>query len=144
MIKVINKKKEELKIYHQTCEECDAELEFEYSDTYEGALGARFIECPECGREIMVDALDGTKLTSKNIEFPKHFFAPVGVDIDNERIQEWVRKCLEIAEESYEHYGFFAESGSGNTKVILLAYEDEYNIIVTKDYYQTSVDREDN
>lgn len=144
MIKVINKKKEEQKIYHQTCDQCGVELEFEYNDTYEGALGARYVECPECGREIMVTELAGTKLTSKNIEFPRHFFAPSGVDIDDEQIQEWVRKCLKVAEESDEPYGYFVRTGSGNTEVILMAYEEEYNIIITKDYYETSINREEN
>lgn len=144
MIKVINKKKEEQKIYHQTCDGCKAELEFEYNDTYEGALGARYVKCPECGQEIMVDALDGTKLTSKNIEFPKHFFRPSGVNIEDEEIQEWVRGCLKVAKETDEPYGYFVRTGSGNTQVILLSYENEYYITVTKDYYETSVNREDN
>lgn len=144
MIKVINKKKEEPKVYRQPCDQCGAELEFTFDDTYEGVLGARYIECPECGREIMVMELAGTQLTSKNIEFPKHFFEPSGVDIDDEQIQKWVRECLKVAEESDEPYGYFVTAGSGNTVVILMAYADEYSIIVSKDYYCTSVDREEN
>lgn len=144
MIKVINKKKEEPKVYRQPCDQCGAELEFTFDDTYEGALGARYVECPECGREIMIEALDCTKLTSKNIEFPKHFCAPSGLDIDDEEIQEWVRKCLKIAEESAEPYGYFVTAGSGNTQVILMAYADEYVIIATKDYYFTSVEKSEN
>ena len=61
MIKVVNKKKEEPKIYHQVCEECGTELEFEYSDTYEGALSLRFIKCPECGQELAVEDVDDEK-----------------------------------------------------------------------------------
>ena len=144
MIKVINKKKEEPKIYRQSCDQCGAELEFIFDDTYEGALGAKYIECPACNREIMVEALDCTKLTSENIEFPKHFWAPAGIDIDDGQIQQWVRQCLKVAEKSDEPYGYFVHTGLGNTEVILLAYEDEYYIIVTKDYYKTSVYREDN
>ena len=141
MIKIVNKKKEESKIYRQICEECGTELEFEYSDTYEGALGARCIKCPNCGRGIIVDAPDSTQLTSENIEFPKHFFEPRGSEVTNEKIQNWVRECLKFAETSGEPAGYFVVQMSGNTAVILLVWEDEYQIIVTKDYYETSIER---
>jgi hypothetical protein len=80
-------------------------------------------------------------LTPNNIEFPKHFMAMSenAVDIDNEEIQKWVRKCLKIAEESNEPYGYFVSSGTGNSRVILMAYEDEYDIVVAKNYYETNV-----
>ena len=141
MIKVVNKKKEEPKIYRQVCEECGTELEFEYSDTYEGALSLRFIKCPECGQELAVEDVDDEKLTSKNIEFPKHFFEPKGTEVTNEKIQNWVRECLKFAETSDEPAGYFVVQMSGNTAVILLVWEDEYQIIVTKDYYETSIER---
>lgn len=140
MIKVLNKDVKQT-FYRQHCEECHAELEFAFDDTYEGALGARYLKCPVCGRENMTE-LEGTDLNSKNIQFPKHFFEPAGVDISNDEIQSWVRQCLKVAEQSDEPYGYFVQAGTGNTKVVLMAYGDEYDIIVTKDYYETSVNRE--
>jgi len=140
MIKVLNRDTEQI-FYRQHCEGCDAELEFAFDDTYEGALGARYLKCPICGRENITE-INTPELSSNNIKFPLHFFEPGGVDISDEQINDWVYKCLKTAEESNELYGFFMQTGSGNTKVILLAYEDEYNIIVTKDYYEMSVKRE--
>ena len=142
MIKVLNKNTDEQKLYSQICDMCGAELEFALNDTYIGALGARYVKCPVCGREIMTEECGGIQLDSSNIEFPKHFFEPDGVDIPNSEINNWVRRCLKIAEESDEPYGYFVHTGSGNTMVILMAYEDEYEIIVTKDYYETSVNRD--
>lgn len=142
MIKVLNKDIDERKLYRQKCYECDAELEFSIDDTYIGALGARYVKCPVCGREIMTEECNGIQLNSSNIEFPKHFFEPDGVDIPDSEINDWVRRCLKIAEESDEPYGYFVHAGSGNTIVILMAYEDEYEIIVAKDYYETSVDKD--
>ena len=143
MIKVINKKVEEPKVYKAICDECRAELEYEYEDTYEGYAGVRYIKCPECGYEIIGEDLDGINLNSSNVEFPKHFYHfGNGVDINNERIQEWVRECLKTAEESDEPYGYFVHTGSGNAAVILMAYEDEYNIIVAQNYYELSINRE--
>ena len=142
MIKVLNKNTDEQKLYRQICDMCGAELEFALNDTYISALGARYVKCPVCGEEIMTEECDGIQLNSSNIEFPKHFFEPDGVDIPNSEINNWVRRCLKIAEESDEPYGYFVHTGSGNTMVILMAYEDEYEIIVTKDYYETSVNRD--
>lgn len=139
MIKVLNKDVEQT-FYRQNCDECDAELEFAFDDTYEGALGARYLKCPVCGQENITE-IDTPELSSSNIKFPLHFFEPGGVDISDDRIQDWVRDCLKMAEESDEPYGYFVQTGTGNTMVILLAYEDEYGIIVTKDYYQTSVNK---
>lgn len=142
MIKVLNKDIDERKSYRQKCYECDAELEFSIDDTYIGALGARYVKCPICGEEIIIEKCNGIELNSSNIEFPTHFFEPGGVDIPDNEIENWVRECLKVAEESDEPYGYFVCTGSGNTIVILMAYEDEYEIIVAKDYYETSVDKD--
>jgi hypothetical protein len=140
MVKVLNRDVDNQVFYRQLCEECRAELEYAFDDTHEGALGLRYLTCPACGKEI-ASKLDGIKLTPNNIEFPKHFMAMSenAVDIDNEEIQKWVRKCLKIAEESNEPYGYFVSSGTGNSRVILMAYEDEYDIVVAKNYYETNV-----
>lgn len=142
MIKVLNKDMNEQNLYRQKCNECAAELEFSLEDTYIGALGARYVKCPICGEEIITEKCDGIELNSSNIEFPKHFIEPGGVDINDSKIENWVRECLKIAEESDKPYGYFVSTGSGNTMVILMAYEDEYEIIVAKDYYGTSIDRD--
>ena len=140
MIKVLNQKKEQPKVYRQMCDKCMADLECEYEDTYEGALGARYIKCPQCDNEVLMDEIDGVELTENSIEFPKHFFGPGGVDIPDDQIQEWVRNCLKIAKKENSS-GYFVEQSTGNTAVIVLVYEDEYEILVTKDYYFTSIPR---
>lgn len=141
MIKVINKDVGQ-NFYRQKCDNCTAELEFSFDDTYEGWLGARYVKCPVCGEEVIVEKIDAKVLDSRNIEFPKHFHkVDKAVDIDDKTIQEWVKECLKTAEESNEPYGYFVSTGSGNTQVILMAYADEYDIVVTKDYYETTVFR---
>ena len=139
MIKVLNKEVGQT-FYRQHCEDCHAELEFAFDDTYEGAIGARYLKCPVCAAENMTE-VDVPNRSSNNIKFPLHFLEPGGVDISNDQINAWVYKCLKAAEGCDEPYGYFVQTGSGNTKVILLAYEDEYDIIVTKDYYETIVNK---
>jgi hypothetical protein len=93
-----------------------------------------------CGYEIMSEHFDGVELNSSNVEFPKHFYRfENGVDIPDREIQDWVRRCLQQAEESNEPYGYFFHTGSGNSMVILMGYEDEYNIIVAKNYYELNI-----
>ena len=90
----------------------------------------------------MAEEIEAKALYSSNIEFPKHFRKiNKVVDIDDKEIQKWVKQCLKIAEESNEPYGYFVSTGSGNTQVILMAYADEYDIVVAKDYYETTVFR---
>lgn len=141
MINVISKKVEEPKVYKAICDGCDAELEYTYEDTYEGYAGMRYIRCPECGYEIMSEYLDGIKLNSQNIEFPKHFYKFKGVDIDDQQIQKWVSECLKCMEESDESYGCYTFVGSGNSMVFVFKHEDDYSVYVAKNYWEVTISR---
>lgn len=142
MIKVLNRDVEAPKVYKTICDDCRAELEYGYEDTYEGYAGMRHIACPMCEHEIMLEGFDGVELNSNNVEFPKHFYHfGSGVDIPDREIQDWVRRCLKQAEETKEPYGYFFHTGTGNAMVVLMGYEDEYNIIVAKNYYELSIDK---
>ena len=72
--KNIEVKEENIKMFPLKikCSECDSELEIAEEDTHIGWMGARFITCPCCGEEAMIDELDGITLTKDNLEFP-HF-----------------------------------------------------------------------
>ena len=142
MIKVLNDQKKQPKIYNQLCDVCRAELEFEYEDTYEGAFCRRYVRCPVCQREVLVDEIEGKELTPDNLEFPKHFyFTTDKVRIPDNEIQNWVRNCLKIAQESKEPYGYFVQQGTGDAMVVLLVYEDEDEFVVTRDYYSLTIPR---
>ena len=142
MIKVVNKKAEEIKIYKTTCDECEVDLEYEKDDTYIGALGGRELICPSCGHIVFVDEPEGIDLNSNNIEFPLHFmrYDNGAVDINNEQIQKWVRDRLYVAEHDTEEYGYYI-TGSGDTMVFVLKYEDEYVAYVAKKYWECSIPR---
>lgn len=142
MIKILNKKQEEPKVYRTACDECSAEFEYEESDTHIGAWGGREIVCPVCGETIFVDEPVGIDLDENNIEFPLHFVSPSdkAVDIDDAKIQEWVREYLRKAKQDSDNSGFYLTSG-GNTVVIVFKFEDEYNVYVTKKYYECSIPR---
>ena len=141
MIKVVGQEKER-KIYRAKCDECGKWLEYEEEDTYIGALGGRELICPACGERVYVEQPEGIDLNSSNIEFPKHFMSPdKAKDINDAEIQKWVRECLGRAESDLEEWGHYY-AGSGNTIVFVFKYEDEYDIYVTKKYWDCSIPRD--
>lgn len=142
MIKIINKKTEEInKIYHTTCDDCGAELECTKDDAYVGAWGSYFIKCPVCGTEVMLDEVEPVELTVNNIEFPKHFSKTSNgaIKLKDEKIQEYVKECLQGLKNSDN--GEYQLLGSGDTVVIVFKYEDEYQIYVARSYYESSIPR---
>lgn len=142
MIKVIKENEELPKIYRVRCNECGTLLEYEKGDTYIGVFGGRELICPNCGTKVFVDEPEGIDLNSSNIEFPLHFMPPSdnAVDMGNAKIQEWVRERLRMAESDTEDYGHYF-TGSGNTMVFVFKYEDEYDVYVTKKYWECSIPR---
>ena len=141
MIKVLNKNVEGQKFYIQKCEECCAELEFAFDDTYEGVYGARYLKCPVCGKEVMTE-LYGIDLTPDNIKFPIHFYkvSEDAVNIEDEEIQQWVRKGLNALKSGKAED--FWWSGTGNSFMIILEMMDEYCIYVMKNYWECSIPKE--
>lgn len=139
MIRVIGKKTEEPKIYKVTCDNCGAQLECEESDVYVGAYGYNYVRCPECEGEALVEEMPDVVLTEHNINFPKHFHK-VGdgaINIGDYQIQEWVRKCIaDIKKDKDDHFWTIS---AGNTSIIVLEWEDEYEVCVAKNYWSTIV-----
>ena len=132
------------------CSECDSELEITEEDTHIGWMGARFINCPCCGEEAMVDELEGITLTKDNLEFPVHFNRTAKglrnvVEVNsNEIIKEIQRGITYFREHKDEYYWY---TSYGDLFLIVFRYSDdeEYFVMVTKDFYETYIpfERED-
>lgn len=124
------------------CENCNSELEYDESDIYIGVYGASHIKCPLCEHENMIDDNEyNIRLTKDNVEFPTHFaHHNNGVDTcNNENIKKYVREAIEYFRiNKSESYWF---SGSGNTMVYVFRFDgdEEYEVVVTKDYYSTYI-----
>lgn len=141
MIKILNKKIEEPKTYKAFCGHCDAELEYEKCDTYIGVYGGRELICPSCGQKTSVDQPAGIDLNFNNIKYPSHFYyMGDGVDISNQKIQQYIEDLLNKAEQDEDDYTFYY-AGTGNTMVFVVKGEEEYSIFVTKDYSECCIPR---
>lgn len=138
MIKLVEKKVEENKVYREACDKCGTTLEFEKNDARIGECGCHYVTCPRCHNDVYSDELEPIKLDENNIQFPTHFWKfGNGVNIEDEKVQQWVREGLSKIKANKDMPFWIA--ASGNTQVIILNYEDEYNIIVAKNYYDCDI-----
>ena len=125
------------------CEKCKKTFYVDKHDKREyGELGLPYVNCHYCNEKVYIEDENGIDVDNENLEFPNHFFSfENGVDIDKQRIQDWAREALETLIKNPETK--FVHTGSGNTVVIGLQYEDEIYIIVAKKYFEFTYDKEE-
>lgn len=127
------------------CENCGSELEYDESDIYIGVYGAAHIKCPLCNYENMLDGNENDiKLTKDNIEFPTHFhhtskYTGAVDTCNNEYIKKRIREAIEYFRNNKNEFAWF--SGSGNTMIFVYRMDDDedYDVMVTNDYYSTTI-----
>ena len=127
-----------------TCDNCGSDYEIEYDDTYIGALGCRYVKCPCCGYENMID--DGIQLTKDNLKFPDHYFSFAnGVKVSDEAVDKYVKECIEALRNSTDKNFYATQTGTGDTHVFVFKYDgdEEYVVYVGKGGYETNVPFED-
>lgn len=128
------------------CDYCGSELEVEKDDVAIGALGSPFCECPVCGKKYYFDEDIGIEMvvTKDNIKFPDHFFHSVdGKDLNSDDIKKYINDGINFFRKHPEAFTYV--SGSGNTCVIIQNYsgDNDYYVVVTKDYYDTYINYKD-
>ena len=132
------------------CSECDSELEITEEDTHIGWMGARFINCPCCGEEAMVDELDGITLTKDNLEFPVHFNRTAKglrhvVEVNSDKIIKGIQKGITYFRRHKDEYYWYTSHGDLFLIVFRYSGDEEYFVMITKDFYETYIpfERED-
>lgn len=133
------------------CERCGSELEYEESDLRIGYLGCVFVDCPLCGNDTLIEGNEHEiELTMDNVEFPTHYYhfsTECGaVDCcDNYHVNEYIRQAIEYFRENKDEYIWWA--GTGNLFIMVSRYsgDENYQVTVSGDYYQTELqfERED-
>lgn len=122
---------ETTKTYQTTCK-CGAVLEYLDLDIQENISGNRVIFCPECLTPIEIDDV------TKTISYPKDYYDfKDGVDIENNEINKWIKECVNDCKDN----GGVSCRASGNTIVVVIEYEDEYEVIVSKNYSTAEIEK---
>lgn len=127
------------------CECCNSELEYEESDIKIGAFGCAYIACPLCGSTNFVD--DSEKeltLTVNNVEFPTHFWHTCkengAVDCcNNEEIKKYIREGINYFRNNKDDYSWFTATGNLYIRVDRCDGDESYEVMVTNNYYETSI-----
>lgn len=126
---------------YYVCEECNSVFEYEDYDIYryKDEDGIERVDCPCCGQSCIIY----TPITEDNIKFPKSFYQfgvrDGAVEIDNKEITFWIKDCISwLKNNPNEPYKYV---GSGDTFLCVFNHEDEYYIMVAKNYFDTSIDK---
>lgn len=127
------------------CEHCGSELEYEESDIKIGAFGCAYVTCPLCNHQTFVDDTEKElTLTKDNVEFPTHFWHTSketgAVDYcNNEEVKRCIHKAIDYFRKNKNEFYWFAATGNLNIDVTKYSGGESYEVIVTKDYYETSI-----
>ena len=130
------------------CSECDSELEITEEDTHIGWMGARFINCPCCGNEAMVEEWDGITLTKDNLEFPVHFNRTAKglrhvVEVNSDEIIKEIQRGITYFRRHKDEYYWYTSHGDLFLIVFRYSGDEEYFVMATKDFYETYIPFED-
>ena len=119
------------------CPNCENLLLYGKEDVKIGYLGCESITCPECGTEMLTT---GERVMPPT--FPRTFFHfGDGAKASDKDIQEMVNKVVDNIKTA--DVGDFYNISVGDTMVVALKYEDNIDVIVTKDYWEDTLTDED-
>ena len=121
------------------CEECNSVFEYEDYDIYVNKDGVEYVNCPCCGHSCIIYTLT----TENNIEFPKSFYQfgvnKGAVEIGNDEITFRIKDCIKWLKNNPNcDYRYCA---SGDTFICVFNHEDEYYIMVAKNYFDSHIDK---
>lgn len=126
------------------CEQCKSELEYEKEDVKVGTYGCAFVSCPCCGYDNFLDDVDCVTLTSENIEFPMHFHhtSISNGAIDNcntEEIRRHIQEAIDFFRRNKDDYAWEYQCGTLHISVYRYSGDENYEVIVTNDFYSTFI-----
>lgn len=117
------------------CDNCNAILRYEVEDKHIGLYGCEVIDCPACGEQVFLSE----RVARPTFPFT---FAHYGNDADalsNPEVQIYIGNVIKNM--SMLKAGEFTISGTGDTMVFGLRYEDADYIYVAKNYYEDIIER---
>ena len=146
--KQTKKQKSKVEKVKVECKNCGSVLEITRQDTHTGWLGFKYATCPCCNYEIEIEEFDDEAETicASNLKYPTHFTVSDkdfgAVEIKDDEINKWIQRGIRFLRENKDEYYYF--TGSGNTLVHIYKFDEdqEYYIVISKDYESGEVEFE--
>lgn len=127
------------------CENCQAELEIEADDVFVGEFGCYLFKCPCCGHMTAIDGMErDTPPTFRKTFW--HTYVDKSNDtkhIENDEVQQMINHCVSNLISDDVEAGEFSMQGTGDTVVYAFKYKDCIEILVTQDYYEDTLFKDD-
>ena len=122
------------------CEECNSVFEYNDYDVYvDSETYNEYVICPCCNHKCIVSI----PTTEDNIEFPKSFYKfgekEGAVKISDKEITSKIKDCIIWLKNNPKEQ--FRYIGTGDTFLCVFNHEDEYYIMVAKDYFDSYIDK---
>lgn len=120
------------------CEECNSIFEYNDDDIFMDINSVEYVRCPCCGHHCYIDE---ETPTVDNIEFPKHFYkiGENAVKISDKEINRYIKECINWLKQNPNEP--FRYIGTGDSFVVVFNHEDEYYIMVAKNYFDSYIDK---
>lgn len=134
------------------CMECGSELEIEKEDVYDGTYGGYWVNCPCCNDATVLsdqdeEALGLKHLTVDDTVYPKHFYisGDCVVDIKDDEINKQIQTLVNRIRNYEDENDTIAYTYYGNVFIFVQKFDgdEEYFIMVSKDYKTTEMDFND-
>lgn len=127
------------------CDECYAELEIEESDVFVGEFGCHLFKCPCCGHKVAIDGIErDTPPTFRQTFWHTHVDKSNDTKhIEDDEVQQMINHCVSNLVSDDVEAGEFSMQGYGDTVVYAFKYEDSIEILVTQDYYEDTLFKDD-
>lgn len=112
-----------------------------------GEFGCHLFKCPCCGREVAIDDIERDTPSIFRKTFFHYSATKDGTvqskHIPDNEVQKMIDKCVyRLVSEDVET-GEYTMEATGDTAVYAFKYEDCIDIIVTQDYYEDTLFKDD-
>lgn len=125
------------------CEECGSQIEVEVDDLEIGQYGLKYVKCPCCGKKTFNDEFGDITLNIDNLNFPQHYsnfsIEDGAIDVSDEEINSMVKECISHFTNDENDTYRFIETGNVFIMVYRWSLDEEYQIIVCKNFHETYI-----
>ena len=129
------------------CENCQAELEIEESDVFVGEFGCYMFKCPCCNKTTSINGFDRDTPPTFRKTFLHHSTTKEGTvqskHISDNEVQKMIDGGVHGLSSEDVRAGEYTMEATGDTAVYAFKYEDCIEILVTQDYYNDTLFKED-